>query len=233
MAIMLEISAASGYYISFLDDDDEWLPYKTEKQIQVFRKNPDVGLVYSGQNCIFKDLGIQYRTKPLWEGDLSKRIFIHSDPGTTSQVMVKKELLDRVGLFDEKLEALQDYDLWIRCCQVTKVGYVYEPCINYYNSYEAKQISSNNDKYIRSIYRILDKYKDILDEFDPDFRRKVYSNKMINAAVRFLRNGNRKMSRRYTISAWRILPSLKCIELYIASFFPYRLVLFVRGVLMN
>lgn len=41
------IDNSSGEYICFLDDDDEWLPQKLEKQLQMFRE--DVGLVYCGR----------------------------------------------------------------------------------------------------------------------------------------------------------------------------------------
>src|SRR4030066_2069221 len=44
------IKNAAGEYIALLDSDDEWLPEKLEKQLQVFKESRDekLGLVYCG-----------------------------------------------------------------------------------------------------------------------------------------------------------------------------------------
>lgn len=60
------IEAATGEFIAFLDDDDEWLPKKTELQMALFEKDQEVGLVYSGQNCIYTDTGVSYSSHPMW-----------------------------------------------------------------------------------------------------------------------------------------------------------------------
>ena len=223
------IEFASGDIIGFLDDDDEWLPHKVKKQMEVFHSDPSIGLVYSGQNCIFEDLKICYQTKPSWKGDLSHRIFVHNDIGTTSQVMIRSSILKQTGLFDEKLSALQDYDLWIRCCQITKVGFVYEPCINYYNSIGRKQVSGNTDKFLSSMETILEKYKNIIGEFDENYQKEVYAGRKISIAQRNLRNNDGKNARKYLKESWKIRPSKKVILMYIGSFFSYKTILKVRS----
>ena len=45
----LGIEKSKGEYIAFLDDDDEWLPTKLEKQLEVFQKDYRIGLVYTGK----------------------------------------------------------------------------------------------------------------------------------------------------------------------------------------
>ena len=122
------LEAATGEFIAFLDDDDEWLPKKTELQMRIFEREPDVGLVYASQNCIYSDTGITYQTQPMYRGDLSKRIFIRGEMGTPSQVMVRRSVLDQTGPFDLELGALQDYDLFlhqqIRFLQILKNIYM-------------------------------------------------------------------------------------------------------------
>ena len=75
------LEAATGEFIAFLDDDDEWLPKKTELQMKIFEEEPDVGLVYASQNCIYTDTGITYQTQPMYRGDLSKRTGIRGAAG--------------------------------------------------------------------------------------------------------------------------------------------------------
>lgn len=222
------LAAATGEYIAFLDDDDEWLPEKTEKQMKVFQDNPTYGLVYTAQNCIFTDTGIAYNTKPSWKGDLAQRIFLHNDIGTPSQVIVKADILKKTGNFDLELGALQDYDLWIRCCQVTKIGFVKEPCINYYNASSTNQVSANTEKFIRASRHIVKKYESIIAAFSPDFQREVQAVVETNIAQRCLRNREQKNARKYVIASLKIKPSKKAVGLMIASFVSYETVLKVR-----
>lgn len=227
------IEAATGEFIAFLDDDDEWLPRKTELQMELFEKDPEVGLVYSSQNCIYLDTGITYQTQPMWRGDLSKRIFIRGEMGTPSQVMVRKKVLDNTGPFDLDLEALQDYDLWIRCCLVTKVDFVPEPCINYYNSTNTDQVSSKTDKYIKSRLYIREKYRDEIAKFGKEFEQKVDIIVRNRIAERCMRNGQNREARRYAVKAWRIRPSKVSFILVVASVFPYSFIVKVRSAIKS
>ena len=44
------ILLSSSPYVAFLDADDEWLPNKLERQIEVLRDLPQAGMVYS--DCV-------------------------------------------------------------------------------------------------------------------------------------------------------------------------------------
>ena len=107
------LSAAHGEYIGFLDDDDEWLPEKVEKQVQVFSENPDAALVY----CAF--LMQQNNNWSGYNPDLAgksakERIILDNFIGSTSFPLLKTSLVRMVGGFDEELTRCQDYDMWIK-----------------------------------------------------------------------------------------------------------------------
>lgn len=125
------IRAASGKYVALLDDDDEWLPLKTEKQLAVLEADPEVGVVCCGRIALYDD-GREEREDPslLPEGDLSQAIFtdLHF---TSSRLMIRRALLEEVGLFDESLRAWQDFELMIRLCQKTRVAVVRENLVRY------------------------------------------------------------------------------------------------------
>lgn len=227
------LEAATGQYIAFLDDDDEWLPRKTELQMMLFEKDPDVGLVYASQNCIYMDAGITYQTQPMYRGDLSKRIFIRGEIGTPSQVMVRKDVLDQTGGFDLELGALQDYDLWIRCCLVTKVDFVPEPCINYYNSTKTNQVSANTEKYIHARLYIREKYRKEIAKFGKEFERKIDTLVENRIAERCLRNGQRKDARKHAVKAWKIQHTKVSVLLLAASLFPYTAVVKMRSMIKS
>jgi glycosyltransferase involved in cell wall biosynthesis len=119
------IRVARGEYVSFLDDDDEWLPEKLAKELEVFRNSdPEVGLVYTGKT-VFDEHGriLQVRMPTLsgWVYDaMLERHFI----GSPSRVTIRKEVLERVAGFDETFVNCQDYDLWLRVAKVSKIACV-------------------------------------------------------------------------------------------------------------
>ncbi len=223
------LESATGTYIAFLDDDDEWLPQKTEKQMKLFEEDSSIGLVYGAQNCIYVDCNLKYVTKPSWKGNLSERIFIHNDIGTPSQVIIKKSLLDQVGNFDLNLRALQDYDLWIRCCQNAKISFIKEPCINYYNEASTNQVSANTDRYIEARRYIAKKYENIIKTFSAAQQKKIRAIVEIRIAQRCLRNGDKKKARKYIINSLKIQFSSYAIAMLMASLVPYSFVLKIRS----
>ena len=227
------LAAATGEFIAFLDDDDEWLPRKTELQMEIFEREPDVGLVYASQNCIYEDTGVSYQTQPMMRGDLSQSIFIRGEMGTPSQVMIRRSVLEQTGPFDLELGALQDYDLWIRCCLVTKVDFVPEPCINYYNSSGTNQVSSNTEKYIHARLYIREKYRKEIAKYGEDFERKIDTLVENRIAERCLRNGQNGEARRHAWKAWKIRKSKISFLLICASVFPYTFIVRVRSLIKS
>ena len=118
------IKAAQGTYIAFLDDDDEWLPEKLRLQIQVLQQYTDSGLVYCGYTQVAGDGAIIRQIRPEKKGfilpDLLEDNYI---AGSASAVLIKKDVLDKVGYFDETLTACEDWDLWIRIAQLCPIAY--------------------------------------------------------------------------------------------------------------
>jgi glycosyltransferase involved in cell wall biosynthesis len=119
------IRCARGEYVAFLDSDDEWLPEKLEKELEVFRdSDPEVGLVYSGQIVLDERgrvLKVGMPRKSGWvHGALLESNFI----GSCSRVTVKKQVLDRVAGFDETFLNGEDSDLWLRVAKVWKIACV-------------------------------------------------------------------------------------------------------------
>lgn len=222
------IQYAHGEWIAFLDDDDEWLPEKIEKQVAIIEANSAVGLCYTGVRCIYEDYGIDYLSIPSYQGELKKAILLGNCIGTTSTVMVKKDLFKECGLFDETLCALQDYDLWIRICQITEIGVVTEPLLNYYNSFSSGQISSSTEKYEKAIEIINEKYSTLFENLSESgkTKKKLFElNLFINKC---LRNGDKKAARKYAKRALTVNFSIKNLEMYVVCLFDYKVALKLR-----
>lgn len=118
------IKAAQGDYIAFLDSDDLWLPEKLEVQMKIFDDSYNVGLVGGGYEYI-KSTGEEVVNKPRLPPefpryeDLAIGLFAFS--GSSPIAICKKAVFDKVGLFDENLVLLEDWDMWIRISEHFKV----------------------------------------------------------------------------------------------------------------
>jgi len=112
------LKKARGSFIAFLDSDDTWAADKIEIQLRSLEANPNVALV-CGYMLTRRDnepfdtmagpstaslAGFSYN----WLLDCN---FIFC-----SSVMVRREVLDDVGLFDEnpQMVSSEDWDLWLR-----------------------------------------------------------------------------------------------------------------------
>ncbi len=107
-------AAASGRFIAFLDSDDIWLPQKLSQQVDFFQSNPDALICQTEEIWIRNNVRVNPKKrhkKPsgmIFEPSLSLCLV------SPSAVMIKKNLFEEVGLFDETLPACEDYDLWLR-----------------------------------------------------------------------------------------------------------------------
>lgn len=151
------IKAACGRYIALLDDDDEWLPAKLEKQVQKFQQAPDtVGLIYSGAELLDKD-GNSIRTDiPTLAGDVRDRLLWGSLFGSVSKALVKKECFDKVGVFDETLTSCQDWDMWMRIADI--YGFDFVPDILVKIHAHGARISTDLGSLIPGRTRMIEKH---------------------------------------------------------------------------
>jgi len=222
------IKAARGEYVAFLDDDDEWLPEKSQQQVDKFQTDPDLVLVYTGRNILYTREHKSYGHVPHSEGDMAHDILFGNKIGTTSSVMVKKSVVSEVGMFDESLKALQDHDLWIRICRKGPVGVVPEPLLNYYNSTEAHQVTDRTDAYLESKRYIRQKYDSLYSAFSERERKSLFVADCMDLAMRYIRTGNRRMARKYIIRAFAKRANVKTALFYLSSFLPFKTILSLR-----
>ena len=108
------VKLSKGQYISFLDSDDLWDKEKLMEQIEFFKEHPEAKICYTDEIWIRYGVRVNPMKKHQkysgWIFDKCLPLCIIS----ISSVMMKRELFDEVGLFDEDLPACEDYDMWLR-----------------------------------------------------------------------------------------------------------------------
>lgn len=147
------ILASSGLLVAFLDDDDAWLPEKLGRQVALFRAAEDLVLVYTGLRFVDTH-GRLIRTKRADPQGLSRdRLLEENWIGTPSSVMCRRSALVDIGLFDERMRSLEDWDLYLRLDG--QFGLVDEPLSIYY-LHNTGRMMDNDETLVRAsevIYR--------------------------------------------------------------------------------
>jgi glycosyltransferase involved in cell wall biosynthesis len=111
------IAEARGEWVAFLDDDDLWSPHKLRNQLDVSAV-ASADFAYSAVVAVDKHIRVT-RALPFPSPDELLRLELRQNavPAGGSNVIVRADLLRRLGGFDERLYHLADWDLWVRLAE--------------------------------------------------------------------------------------------------------------------
>lgn len=151
------IKRSTGQYIALLDDDDQWLPKKNELMLRCF-DSEDIGLVYCNYLTYRKGKPITIKERKRYEGSVLPQLLESNFIGGCSIPLIPRSVMDACGMFDERLPASQDTDLYRRIAIKYQVRYLDEPLVIYH--FSEVSISSSQEKQIRGRLMLLEKYKD-------------------------------------------------------------------------
>ncbi|MFO7603619.1 MAG: glycosyltransferase family A protein [Gammaproteobacteria bacterium] len=130
------IRQARGEWLALLDSDDEWLPDKLARQAAAIAAEPDYQLCHCDEIWIRQGRRVNPMKKHAKAGGWIFERCLPLCAISPSAVLLHRALLDQVGLFDERLPACEDYDLWLRVCARHPVLYVEDALLKKYGGHE-------------------------------------------------------------------------------------------------
>lgn len=155
------IKAARGELLAFLDSDDRFVPEKLALQCKAMRDEPQYRVSHTREIWYRRGRILRQKKKhqPL-HGGIFKACLKMCMIGM-STVMVRKELFDRYGMFDESLPCCEDYDFWLRISAREKF-LLLDRSLTLKDGGRRDQLSTIHrlgmDQYrIRSLVRLLDR----------------------------------------------------------------------------
>ncbi len=165
------IKAATGTWIAFLDDDDQWLPLKLERQLEVARRSVHASPIVSCRFIAHTSNGefIWPTRLPAANASIPEYLFIRESLFlgeafiVTPTILTKKELLEKIP-FNQNLPRHEDLDWLVRASQESDVGleFVSEPMaiINMMYGKKRQSLSNVNDwkyslNWIRSVRELI------------------------------------------------------------------------------
>jgi glycosyltransferase involved in cell wall biosynthesis len=125
------ILAARGKYIVRMDHDDWSYPYRLQKQYDFMERHPEVGICGGTMEVCDKDLKIKnLRSYPLSDEAIRKVIFRYS-PFCHPAIIMRREVLNKSGLYDHAFYPPDDYDLYFRIGRYSQFANLPETLLKY------------------------------------------------------------------------------------------------------
>ncbi|WP_111672193.1 glycosyltransferase [Algoriphagus litoralis] len=182
----LGILSAKGDYIQLLDSDDLITPNKLKNEVEFLSMYPEVDIVYSGARYFYskdtkRDLHIYSDTG--WTGaieiDRSDKLVLEAilqrNPFVTSAPLYRSSVFGDVGIYDESLQYIEDWDFQIRCAKAGKVfhylGYKFDSStlIRLHD----RNISKNRKAVQEAKTKLIKKYPDLFPQRKKDGPKEI------------------------------------------------------------
>ena len=159
------VQASRGANVKFLMQDDRLAPDCVSRMLEVIRQNPEVGMVFCAREIDLDDpadpASILFRERfgelhsrlgPLSRVNDGRALFAAMERdrfrdnliGEPTAVMVTREALLKLGLFNVQLHQLTDLEMWLRIASSYRVGFIAEPLATF--RVHARSASTLNER---------------------------------------------------------------------------------------
>ena len=155
----LALKKASGEFITFLDVDDWWSPFRLEKQIKIFLDKKNLDIVYSNHYIFYDDK----KTKKiipkdqLPSGKITQKLLDSYKIGGILTALLKKQIFKK-RIFDKRYEIIGDFDFFINISLNSYFQSIEEP-LAYYRIHKSSTSSKKINLQIKELNNWLEENK--------------------------------------------------------------------------
>jgi glycosyltransferase involved in cell wall biosynthesis len=121
------LAHARGSFIAMLDDDDEWVPEKLERQLPLLTDD----YLAVGSNALHVSIDTERAYFASLPAQVELRDFLRGNPLITSSLILRREILLRVDGFPSTPPLLDDYACWMRVALFGRIRLVDENLVRY------------------------------------------------------------------------------------------------------
>jgi len=190
-SLNIAISKSNGELIARNDADDISDKNRIEKQVNYFKKNKEVGVLGTWYSVI-NDNERKYEYRYSNDHNILLEMLFERNPFCHSSVMIKKDILKKLGGYNPKYKVSQDLDLWFRISKNYSLNILQENLVERYLSKKSISMSSKrwmqlfnslfirlnyvsiSEKTIVSIYRIFKTFfKGVILNISPSLTHKL------------------------------------------------------------
>ena len=180
------IKKSINQWIALLDSDDAWHPRKLEIQTSMLDSAlKEYNLIHTDEVWFRNNKHINQMKKHKKQGgDIFERS-LSLCCISPSSVLFKKNILDKVGLFDESLPVCEDYDMWLKICSSEEVLFAQDKLTYKYGGHKDQLSKSywGMDRFrIKSI-------ENIIKNFDLTYKQKKQAKKELIKKLKIIING--------------------------------------------
>ncbi|WP_119718324.1 glycosyltransferase family 2 protein [Cognatilysobacter tabacisoli] len=198
---------ARGRYFALLDSDDVWLPEKTARQVDWLQARPDYGMCLCDVARVDetgRPIDVFHRRDVIAEDGWILRWVLHNPSLVPASVMMRREVFDDVGGFDESLRTAEDIDYHLRIARRWPIGVVAEPLVRAMRGHEGlSATSSTYDDYVAVMERAV---RDAAGAVDDAERHHALASAYIRNARGMLLRGRWRDGARLAARAWATSP---------------------------
>ena len=192
------VKNAESELIAFLDQDDEWLPEKLERQYEYLLSHKDAVLV--GTTCLNVNASGEKTRLPISTN--TEKILTECIVHSSSSVLMRKSIFTELGYFDPNFTMSDDWDLWIRIFLAGyRLDFIDEPLF-------LRHIHENNVTVTSSAEKRLKNYEYLVQKHQVEFKKRpeVYSKWLRNLGTYSLLANKTSAARKYIKQAVSIKP---------------------------
>jgi glycosyltransferase involved in cell wall biosynthesis len=218
------VAAASGDWIAFLDSDDEWLPHKLERQLELVREYPDVVLFSGAAEYVDEGGSVRNIGSASHRGSIVD-VLLYENVIVTSTVLVRRSALEELGtLFEARLSPCEDWGVWLRIAARHPILVTREILVRYHITADGLTRASELDRYRRICKTLYENPGDaVLADAIRRQRRSLEANVHFLSACVAYDSGHGWRARRELLRALTISPRrLKASTALRIAFVPHR-----------